>query len=117
MKSAATPTQTESAGRLPPKLLAACNARKAQSTPERFEAMVLLSPVVLPPAAKKHPHATIPAQTGKAATPSATYVHPVIRIPMLMASATSASMGHLRRKGTAMVDPVTRSGERPDVTP
>ena len=74
-------------------LFAAVSAKKAHSTPDRLAAMVLLSPVVLPPAAKKHPHATIPAQTGKAATPSATYVHPVIRIPMLMASATSTSMG------------------------
>src|SRR4051812_4560449 len=61
---AATPTQTDSTGKLPPKLFAACSARKAQSTPDRLEAMVFISPVVFPPAAKKHPQATIPAQTG-----------------------------------------------------
>src|SRR4029079_7408701 len=93
MNSAATPTITESTGTPPPKLFAAVSAKKAHSTPDRLAAMVLLSPVVLPPAAIKHPHATIPAQTGKASPPSATDVHPVIRIPMLMASATSTSMG------------------------
>ena len=90
MKNAATPTSTERTGTPPPKLFHAVSARKAHSTPDRLAAMVLLSPVVLPPAAKKHPHATIPAQTGKAATPSATYVHPVIRIPILMAEVRRA---------------------------
>src|ERR671920_1554867 len=39
-----------------------------------------------------------------------------MRIPMLMASATSTSMGHLRQKGTAMVFPCADTRRRPDVT-
>src|SRR4026209_2251505 len=72
MNRAATPTRTDRTGRPPPNRREASSARKAHTTPERLEAMVLLSPVVFPPAAKKHPQATIPAHTGSAATPSAT---------------------------------------------
>src|SRR3954470_23161671 len=72
INSAATPTNTERTGTPPPKLFQAVSARKAHSTPDRFVAIVLLRPVVLPPAAKKQPQATMPAHTGKLATPNAT---------------------------------------------
>src|SRR3982750_1969951 len=72
INSAATPTSTDRTGTPPPKLFQAVSARKAQRTPDRFAAIVLLRPVVLPPAAKKQPQATMPAHTGKLATPNAT---------------------------------------------
>ena len=59
-------------GTPPPNRFHAVSARKAQSTPLRLEAMVFTNPSVFPPAAKKQPHATIPAHTGNAPGPSAT---------------------------------------------
>src|SRR5690348_1280598 len=95
MNNAATPTRIDNTGKPPPNRREASSATKAQKTPERFAAIVLANPVVFPPAAKKQPQATIPAQTGKEATPSETYVQPAMSIPMLMASATSTSISHL----------------------
>src|SRR6476660_8777555 len=95
MKRAATPTRIDKTGKPPPNRREHSSAMKAQKTPDRFAAMVLVNPVVLPPAAKKQPQETIPAQTGSAATPKATYVQPAMRIPILMASATSTSISHL----------------------
>src|SRR4051794_22337184 len=76
---ATTPTSADRIGTPPPSLLETKRATNAQKTPERFEASVLVSPAVLPPAAKNVPQATMPAQTGSAATPSAMYVHTAIR--------------------------------------
>jgi hypothetical protein len=72
MKSAASPTSTESTPSPPPNCCDRVMARKAHSTPLKFDATVLTRPWVLPPAAKKQPQATIPAQTGSAPGPTAT---------------------------------------------
>src|SRR3954454_24736419 len=66
MPTAARPTRTDSIGTPPPNRFHAVGARKPQTTPLRFDAIVFISPSVLPPAAKKQPQATIPAHTGSA---------------------------------------------------
>src|SRR5256886_8980907 len=66
-------------------------ASHTQTTPERVDAIVFCSPCVLPPAAKKQAHATMPAGTARLAI-APTLTHRAISTPMLTASAISMSI-------------------------
>src|SRR2546430_6581140 len=66
-------------------------ASQTQTTPERVDAIVFCSPCVLPPAAKKQAHATMPAGTARLAI-APTLTHRAISTPMLTASAISMSI-------------------------
>src|SRR2546428_12951959 len=82
-------------------------------SPETFAATVFWNPCILPPAAKKHPHATIAAQTDSwATTPTAMYVQTAISTPMLTASAISMSIRpSLLRRIEATTAPARTQGE------
>src|SRR2546422_8410880 len=60
-------------------------ASQTQTTPERVDAIVFCSPCVLPPAAKKQAHATMPAGTARLAI-APTLTHRAISTPMLTRS-------------------------------
>src|SRR5437667_11000433 len=66
-------------------------ASHTQNTPDIVAATVFCRPCILPPAAKKHPQAMMPAGTARFAMgPSLTQA--AIKIPMLSASAISMSI-------------------------
>src|SRR5712692_9277553 len=67
-------------------------ASHTQNTPETVAATVFCSPCILPPAAKKHAQAMIPAGTANAPITPPNLTHRAISTPMLSASAISMSI-------------------------
>src|SRR2546427_13101914 len=73
-------------------------ASHTQNTPDIVAATVFCRPCILPPAAKKHPQAMMPAGTARVATgPRLTQA--AVKIPMLSASAISMSICSSLRSG------------------
>src|SRR5690242_2582760 len=66
-------------------------ASHTHTTPDTVDAIVFWSPCVLPPAAKKQAHATMPAGTARLAI-APTFTHRAISTPILTASAISMSI-------------------------